>query len=159
MLMFRLDAQHSVLTQLATGNKNQIFKNHESITKLEYSVEDLKKTVTETAKTGKKLIDIVEKESSDTKEKDVNFRKKLYQIEENNADFKKQLEKIVRMLQQLENQRNATRFQASRRQAMDPSEVRLISISSKKSDFNVVQFTNQMFGYSKVCIEITLCLS
>lgn len=113
----------------------------------------------ETAKTGKKLVDIVEKESSDTKEKDVNFRKKLYQIEENNADFKKQLEKIVRMLQQLENQRNATRFQASRRQAMDPSEVRLISISSKKSDFNVVQFTNQMFGYSKVCIEITLCLS
>lgn len=159
MLMFRLDAQHSVLTQLATGNKNQIFKNHELITKLELSVEDLKKTVIETAETGKKLINIVEKESSDTKEKDENFWKKLYQIEGKNADFKKQLEKIVRMLQRLENQPNATRVQAFRPQAMDTPLVRLISISSKKSDFNVVQFTNQMFGCSKVCTEIILCLT
>lgn len=157
--MFRLDAQHSVLTQLATGNKNQIFKNHELITKLELSVEDLKKTVIETAKTGKKLINIVEKESSDTKEKDENFWKKLYQIEGKNADFKKQLEKIVRMLQRLENQPNATRVQALHPQAMDTPLVRLISISSKKSDFNVVQFTNQMFGCSKVCTEIILCLT
>ena len=159
MLMFRLDAQHSVLTQLATGNKNQIFKNHELITKLELSVEDLKKTVIETAETGKKLINIVEKESSDTKEKDENFWKKLYQIEGKNADFKKQLEKIVRMLQRLENQPNATRVQAFRPQAMDTPLVRLISISSKRSDFNVVQFTNQMFGCSKVCTEIILCLT
>lgn len=157
--MFRLDAQHSVLTQLATGNKNQIFKNHELITKLELSVEDLKKTVIETAETGKKLINIVEKESSDTKEKDENFWKKLYQIEGKNADFKKQLEKIVRMLQRLENQPNATRVQALHPQAMDTPLVRLISISSKKSDFNVVQFTNQMFGCSKVCTEIILCLT
>ena len=86
--MFRLDEESSVLTQLATGNKQHIVKNHESIIKLESLVDDLQKKVDQAGEIGEKIVNIVEKESSYIKEFEANFQKRLDHIEKNDTDLK-----------------------------------------------------------------------